>query len=99
MGGFGTAGRSMVGWAMVVAGVVLVSSAVMGMDRQVVAERQVQTTFLYQVVGTVELAGGTYTFWLEDHPYWPDDPGDVEVRLVDEEVRYNGVYDYDVEVY
>jgi len=82
---------SIAGWTVLLAGLVLVASAVAGMGSQVVAQRQALVTFDPQTLGTVDLAGGTYTLWLEDHPFWSEDPSAIEVSMVNDEVRVMGI--------
>lgn len=77
--------RSMVGWAVLVAGLLVTASVVASMSLslgEVEARGLVDTTVDAPVVGPFHLDGGAYTIWLEDHPDLPGDTWRMLVYLI-----------------
>jgi hypothetical protein len=72
---------SRAGSVVVVVGLVLLVSAALGMDRELVGQATVWTNMEYQTTVPMDLPGGACTIWLEDHPAWPDSPWDMDVTL------------------
>ena len=88
----------MAGFALLVAGLVLVASAAVTISwntNEVVVRDVVYTNTDAALLGPHYLAGGAYTIWLEDHPKLPEDAWRTPVSLQGNE---SDPVDYSVDV-
>jgi hypothetical protein len=79
--GLGMDKWSKAGWVVLAVGLLLLAYATANMGRDVEARTTASGDLTSQSAGPVNLPGGSYTIWVEDHTYWPDETRNIIVSL------------------